>query len=35
MAAADPDRWVVVDGTRSPDEVAAAIRTAVRERLGV
>ena len=35
MAAADPDRWVVVDGTRSPGEVSVAIRTAVRERLGV
>ena len=35
MATADPDRWVVVDGTRSPDDVASLIRTAVRDRLGV
>lgn len=34
MAADDPERWVIVDGTRSPDEVTTAIRTAVRDRLG-
>ena len=33
MAAADPDRWVVVDGSRSIDEVEATVRGAVRERL--
>ena len=35
MAADEPDRWVVVDATASPDDVAAAIRTQVRERLGL
>ena len=35
MAAADPDHWVVVDGTRRPDEVASIIRAAVHDRLGV
>jgi len=34
MAAADPDRWVVIDATAPVDEVAHAIRAAVRERLG-
>jgi dTMP kinase len=34
LAAAD-DRWVVVDGTRPVDEVAAAVRAAVAARLGV
>ena len=33
MAAADPDRWVVIDGGRPVDEVAASVRAAVRERL--
>jgi dTMP kinase len=33
MATADADRWVVVDGSRSIDEVEAAVREAVRERL--
>ena len=32
--AADPDHWVVVDGNGSVDEVAGAVRAAVRERLG-
>lgn len=35
MAAAEPERWVVIDGSRLPDEVAGAIRRAVRERLGI
>jgi dTMP kinase len=35
MAAADPDRWVVVDATGPIDEVSATIRSQVRERLGV
>jgi dTMP kinase len=33
MAVADPQRWVVLDGGRSVDEVAAAVRAVVRERL--
>ena len=33
LAAAEPDRWVVVDGTRTVEEVAAAVRDAVAERL--
>ena len=33
LAAAEPDRWVVVDGNRRMELVASAIRTAVRERL--
>lgn len=33
QAAADPDRWVVVDGTRTPDELAADVWAAVAERL--
>jgi len=35
MAAADPDRWVLIDADRPRDETAAAIRAAVRERLGI
>ncbi len=35
MAAADPDRWVVVDASGSLDEVSRTIRAAVAERLGV
>ena len=34
MARSDPLRWVVVDGSSSPSEVAAAVRGAVDERLG-
>jgi dTMP kinase len=30
---ADPDRWIVVDGTVSKDDVEAAIRVAVLDRL--
>lgn len=35
MAAADPRRWIVVDGTGSSDDVAARVRAAVDERLEV
>lgn len=35
MAAADPDRWVVVDASGPVDAVASAIRAEVRARLGV
>lgn len=34
MAAADPERWVVVDGNGTPDEVERAVRAVVRERWG-
>ena len=33
QAAADPDRWVVVDGTGTKDEVTAAVMAAVADRL--
>ena len=33
LASADPARWVTVDGTAPPDEVAAAVWTAVSTRL--
>jgi dTMP kinase len=33
LAAAEPDRWVVVDGTEAVDRVADAVRGAVAERL--
>jgi dTMP kinase len=35
MAAADPAGWAVIDGSGSIDDVAAAVRSAVRERLGL
>lgn len=35
LAAAEPDRWVVVDGAGSVDDVAVRIRAAVRDRLGL
>ena len=35
MAAADPEHWVVVDASAGIDEVYAAIRAAVRDRLGI
>lgn len=35
MAADEPDRWVVVDAALDPDTVTAAIRAAVRDRLGL
>jgi dTMP kinase len=33
LAAAEPERWIVVDGMPPVDEVAAAVRVAVEERL--
>ena len=35
MAELEPERWVVVDATRPKDDVAAAIRAAIQERLGL
>jgi len=35
MAAADPQHWLVIDGTGPKAEVAALIRSTVRERLGI
>jgi dTMP kinase len=35
MAAADPRIWLVIDGSGSTDDVAAIIRAAVRDRLGI
>ena len=35
MAGKDPDRWVLIDANRSHSDVAATIRTAVLERLGL
>jgi dTMP kinase len=35
MAADDPVRWVVVDGSGHPERVAETVRAAVRERLGI
>jgi dTMP kinase len=35
MAAADPQRWVTIDATQPKDDVAAAVRDVVRERLGL
>ena len=35
LAAAEPDRWIVVDGTAEPDAVAAVVAEAVRSRLGL
>ena len=35
MAADEADRWVVVDGSADVESVAAAIRRAVRDRLGL
>jgi dTMP kinase len=35
MAAADPERWVVIDGGASMEEVGAGIRRAAAERLGL
>ncbi len=35
QAASDPGRWVVLDGSGTADEVAAAVRAAVADRLGI
>ena len=35
MAANDPSRWLVIDGTATQDATARTIRATVRERLGV
>lgn len=35
MAAAEPDRWVVIDATLEVEAVAALVRAAVGERLGL
>jgi dTMP kinase len=35
MAAADPERWVVIDASGPVDDVSDQIRSAVRDRLGV
>ena len=35
MAADDPDRWVVIDASRPPEDVTVDIRNEVRDRLGV
>lgn len=35
MAADDPQHWVVIDGDGDIDAVAATVRSAVRERLGI
>ena len=34
LAAADPERWVVVDGLGAPEEVAARLDDVFTERLG-
>jgi thymidylate kinase len=34
MAAADPRRWVVVDGVGTPEDVAEAVARAVEAALG-
>lgn len=35
MAAEEPERWVIIDGSRSLDAAANDIRSVVRDRLGV
>lgn len=35
MAAADPQRWVIIDASQPKDDVQATIRGAVRDRLGI
>lgn len=34
LRAAEPDRWIIIDGTAPKDDVEMAIRTAVQTRLG-
>ncbi len=34
LRTADPDRWIVIDGTMPKDDVEMAIRTEVLNRLG-
>jgi dTMP kinase len=33
LQASDPDRWIIIDGTVPKDDVEAAIRTQVNDRL--
>jgi dTMP kinase len=35
MAAADPERWVIIDADQPAGDVAVAVRRAVQERLGL
>jgi dTMP kinase len=35
IAAANPERWLVIDGTPPKDELASTIATAVKQRLGI
>ena len=35
LVADDPARWIVIDGNAQPDAVQAAVRAAVRDRLGL
>jgi len=35
MAESEPERWIIIDGSKSMDAVARAIRRAVKKRLGI
>jgi dTMP kinase len=35
MARAEPDRWVMIDAGKPPDQVQAAIRSVIMQRLGL
>jgi dTMP kinase len=35
MARAEPDRWVIIDAGKPPDQVQAAIRSVIMQRLGL
>jgi dTMP kinase len=35
LAAAEPERWVIIDGAQTLEAVARSIRTAVKDRLGI
>jgi len=35
MAESEPERWIIIDGSKSMDAVARAIRQAVKKRLGI